>query len=515
MGVGVEIDPEQIGTAAQLVEHLGELYTRGGWSIHRMAQASGLSTATVQAIVNGTTRLPQTSTVKAFVTACGQDPAPWVAARGRAANAARTFHTGLRVVNIPRVETTFVGRTAELAQLSQASRTPVRATGAGRPRGVVVQAVHGLGGVGKSTLVAYWARTRLREVAVTWWITADSADGVTAGLAELAVAVKPELTGQPLEDLAVHARAWLAATPGWLLVLDNVTAPADVAPLLDRDPPGQIVMTSRLAEGWHRLGAAVIALNVLPQQQAIELLTALATDDHTITGAGADTEAEPVSPDDVVELADKENRERQWPVCADCGRTTSAPQETLRDGRAVTLCRTCMRAVGARPTQRCYWCEQPLGEGEAREFSMEDGRATACPGCLRKYQLVTELGCLPLAIEQAGAFLRQARLQVTDYLQLLRDNPAVMYDQTAHGSASERTIARIWRITLDHLATTTPGATSLLRVLAWWAPKNIPRTLLAQSKDMSQTVTALGGLNAYNMITLDNKNIAVHPLGRV
>ncbi|WP_192810125.1 helix-turn-helix domain-containing protein [Actinomadura rudentiformis] len=260
------IDPEQIGTAEQLVQQLAELYRQGGWSIHRLAEASGLSTATVQAIVNGATGLPQTGTLKAFVTACGQKPAPWVAARGRAVRAAKESQARLRVVNVPRVEATFVGRTEELAQLSRAWTAPARRTGAAGTRaGVVVQAVHGLGGVGKSTLAAYWARTRLDEVGVAWWITADTTTGLEAGLAGLAVAVQPELAGQPLEALVTHAIGWLTANQGWLLVLDNVTNPAHVAPLLDRDLPGQIVVTSRLAQGWHRLGATVIRLDVLTQ----------------------------------------------------------------------------------------------------------------------------------------------------------------------------------------------------------------------------------------------------------
>ena len=64
--------------------------------------------------------------------------------------------------NLPRPGL-FVGRESELAQLDAAM------TG---PGGVVVQAVHGLGGVGKSTLAAEWAAARAAEYSLTWWITA-------------------------------------------------------------------------------------------------------------------------------------------------------------------------------------------------------------------------------------------------------------------------------------------------------------------------------------------------------
>lgn len=87
-----------------------------------------------------------------------------------------------------------------------------------------------------------------------------------------------------------------------------------------------------------------------------------------------------------------------------------------------------------------------------------------------------------------------------------------MYDRAARGADSERTMARIWRITLDHLVATTPLAADLLRVLAWWAPEAIPRPLLAPLASPAQLATALGDLAAYNMIGLDADTITVHRL---
>ncbi|WP_217999067.1 hypothetical protein [Nocardia exalbida] len=46
---------------------------------------------------------------------------------------------------------------------------------------VVVQAVHGLGGIGKSTLVAHWAATRPHGHRPIVWITADASTGVQQG----------------------------------------------------------------------------------------------------------------------------------------------------------------------------------------------------------------------------------------------------------------------------------------------------------------------------------------------
>ncbi|MCA2178467.1 tetratricopeptide repeat protein [Nonomuraea glycinis] len=328
-----------------------------------------------------------------------------------------------RLVNAPRHTGVFVGRGDELTELEAALR------GGGE---VVVAAVHGLGGVGKSTLAARYARAHAARGDGTglnpvWWITADSSAAVEAGLAALTVALQPELTtALPLEALAERATAWLAAHDGWLLVLDNVVDPADVAPLLERTMAGQVLVTSRLSEGWHRLGAQrVLRLDVLGEREAIELLISIAT--HAL------------------------------PAFLD--HSGNVP-DTL------------------------------------------DGAV----------ELVRELGWLPLAIEQVGAYLHQNRLSPRTYLSLLAEHPAVMYDHAARGSDSERTIARIWRLTLDQL-TEVSLAGLVLRLLAWYGAESIPRILLdglaVCAPDLQQ---ALGSLAAYNMISLDGTGITVHRL---
>ncbi|MFF0768532.1 tetratricopeptide repeat protein [Nonomuraea wenchangensis] len=315
-------------------------------------------------------------------------------------------------MNLPSPAGLFVGRADELAEVEAA----LKASGE-----VVVAAVHGLGGIGKSTLAAHYARAQATMCNPVWWITADSPTAVQAGLAALAGVLEPELAAVlPLEALADRAASWLAAHEGWLLVLDDVTDPADVAPLLGRTLAGRVLVTSRLGQGWHRLGARVLRLDVLEEGEAVDLLT---------------------------------------------------------------------RIVGSSP--------QPASSTVTTDGALE---------------LVRELGCLPLAVDQAGAYLHQTRLSPRAYLELLRRQPMVMYDRTARGSDAERTIARIWRLTLDRLAGA-PLAGDLLRMLAWYGAEPIPRILLdGLDAEPSEVQHALGELAAYNMITLDSETITVHRL---
>lgn len=170
--------------------------------------------------------------------------------------------------DLPARPAPFVGRTRELDRLDSALTAPGQ---------VVVQAVHGLGGIGKSTLAAHWAATRARGHTPIRWINADSPTGVQQGLADLATALQPALAqALPVEKLAERAVQWLATHTGWLLILDNVNNPEDIAPLLARATTGRFLITSRLATTWHQ-ATTVVRLDVLDPDESLDLLARITT----------------------------------------------------------------------------------------------------------------------------------------------------------------------------------------------------------------------------------------------
>ncbi|MFE1546350.1 tetratricopeptide repeat protein [Streptomyces sp. NPDC058718] len=313
--------------------------------------------------------------------------------------------------NLPYRTAHFVGRAAELDRLDAA----MKKTG-----GVWIQAVSGLGGVGKSTLAVHWAATRARKhrLAPVRWISADSAASVEQGLAALATALQPATSkALTVEALAENGMQWLATHSGWLLILDNVNHLADIAPLLARVPSGRFLITSRLATVWHD-AAEVIRLDALQPAESLALLTRIAN-------------------------------------------------------------------------------------GGGRDMS---GAAELC----------ADLGHLPLAVEQAAACLAENPLLTpSTYLDLLRQDPGPLYQQGGEGfTVAERTIARVWRVTLDRIGERQPLAADVLRTLAWYAPDGIPAGLLDDEGQPAAVAGAIGALNAYSMITVDpaTRALSVHRL---
>jgi hypothetical protein len=93
------------------------------------------------------------------------------------------------------------------------------------------------------------------------------------------------------------------------------------------------------------------------------------------------------------------------------------------------------------------------------------------------------LGLLPLALEQAGAYVRQTRLPLATYLDRLRQFPSLTL---AKGRPRDRdpadTVATTWQVSVERVRPT-PGASELLEVCAFLGPEEIPRELFGQPLD--------------------------------
>ena len=96
-------------------------------------------------------------------------------------------------------------------------------------------------------------------------------------------------------------------------------------------------------------------------------------------------------------------------------------------------------------------------------------------------ELAEVLGGLPLALEQAAAYVQASGESLAGYLSLFRQRRA---EVLARGEASgyAGTVVTTWGVAFTDVQQTEPGAAGLLRLLAFCAPEAIPLRLLLQPR---------------------------------
>ncbi|MEU8614658.1 hypothetical protein AB0C29_42400, partial [Actinoplanes sp. NPDC048791] len=91
--------------------------------------------------------------------------------------------------------------------------------------------------------------------------------------------------------------------------------------------------------------------------------------------------------------------------------------------------------------------------------------------------LADDLGDLPLALAQAGAFIAQAPgIGVSRYRDLLRTSPTRMYASAPAGGDHERLVAKAWAVTRTRIGEISPLAIEMLNLLACFARTICPAT---------------------------------------
>jgi tetratricopeptide (TPR) repeat protein len=137
--------------------------------------------------------------------------------------------------------------------------------------------------------------------------------------------------------------------------------------------------------------------------------------------------------------------------------------------------------------------------------------------------LASELGDLPLALEQAGALLAETGMSVEEYLRLLREQvTAIMSEGKAPDYPLPMTAA--WKLSVSTLAQHQPEAVILLRCCAFFGPDPIPRDLLprgapALSSPLGELLAnpirlarAIRELARFALVKIDNRSIVIHRL---
>ena len=91
------------------------------------------------------------------------------------------------------------------------------------------------------------------------------------------------------------------------------------------------------------------------------------------------------------------------------------------------------------------------------------------------------LGGLPLALEQAAAYVHAVGDTLAGYLALFRHRRVEMLVRGAP-AGYDKTVATTWALAFDRLQHAEPGAVGLLRMLAFCAPEAVPLRLLLKPR---------------------------------
>ena len=167
-----------------------------------------------------------------------------------------------RIWNVPARNPGFTGRDQMLVAVRETLLSGERA---------VVQALHGMGGVGKTQLAIEYAYRFAGTYDLAWWVNAEEGRLIGEQFAALGSALGCVPPGADINAVHSLVLAELRELGRWLLVFDNAKEPVDITGWLPGGG-GHVLVTSR-TRGWTEVAAAV-EVDVLARTESAAILQA-------------------------------------------------------------------------------------------------------------------------------------------------------------------------------------------------------------------------------------------------
>jgi hypothetical protein len=184
------------------------------------------------------------------------------AAEGRSTGKRRgsqVFH------GVPPRNPDFTGRDPLLDELHQ------KLASIDRVSGITQVAMHGLPGIGKTSIATEYVYRHSADYAGVWWAPAETSSNLITSLAELARVLDPKLASEPNSKKAAIAGLGKLAESvrPWLVIYDNVESPETIRGLRP-NTGARLLITTRFPD-W-RGHAAEIEVEVFEPEVAMEFL---------------------------------------------------------------------------------------------------------------------------------------------------------------------------------------------------------------------------------------------------
>ncbi len=256
-----------------------------------------------------------------------------------------------------------------------------------------ILAVCGLGGIGKTQIALEYAYRFQGEYQAVLWARGETAETLITDF--VAIAERLELPGRDHQErwrIVEAFKDWLASTPNWLLIVDNVEDLTMLSDFLPSRGSGHIILTTR------KQATGVLA-------QRVELF-----------------------------------------------------KMSQEEGALLLLRRAKLLEAGA-----------------ALEEAADEDRAGA-------QEICQVLDGLPLALDQAGAYVEETGCALADYLRYYESSRATLLSLRGQGGIDhQQSVSATLSLSYEKIEQTYPNAANLLKLCAFLAPDAIPEELLSDA----------------------------------
>ncbi|BCY08604.1 FxSxx-COOH system tetratricopeptide repeat protein [Actinoplanes sp. L3-i22] len=137
---------------------------------------------------------------------------------------------------------------------------------------LVLQAVHGYGGVGKTQIATEYAYRYADEYDLVWWVPADEPSSIRRSLVSLArrLGLPESVDAEDTIGAVLDALRQGETHERWLLIFDNAGAPDTIQEYRPRAGRGHVLVTSR-SNRW--LGHdATVSVDVFTEPESVQML---------------------------------------------------------------------------------------------------------------------------------------------------------------------------------------------------------------------------------------------------